>query len=260
MKNASEYAKRLKKLIAHLRKVVELPSDYDQLPPLDQLITSFLTFDTTRKQAETAYARLNNHFIDLNDMRVSSVEEIAEVIGDRYTKSEERACRIRMSLQEVYLREHRMELSNLIPMNKRDVKNYLESFEGMHQFVSASVLLLSVEGHAIPVDDQLYQRLIKDEVVNPEATIDEVVGFLEHQIRADDGVVTYFLLREYAEHAPDTGMNFAKPKKKTKKKSSKKTGKKSAKKVSKKTTKKKKTSKKSKTSKKTTKKKTSRKK
>ena len=116
MKNASEYAKRLKKLITHLRKTVEVPKEHDLLPPLEQLVISYMNWETTRKQGETAYNRLMKAVIDYNDLRVSSPEEIVEILGSKYARSSERAYRLRLTLQDIYVREHRMDLSSLLTL------------------------------------------------------------------------------------------------------------------------------------------------
>lgn len=209
MKNATEYAKQLKKLMTHLRKVVEVPAEYDAMPAVDQMIHAFLTWETTRRQGDIAFNRILKGVIDFNDLRVTDPQQIVEMMGDRFSRAAERAYRLRLALQDIYLREHRVDLSHLASMAKRDARAYLDGLNGMVPFVSAAVLLLSLDGHAVPLDEQLYQRLQKDGIVHPDATFEEVLAFLEHQIRAEEGIEAYHLLRAYAEQAPETDMQAA---------------------------------------------------
>ncbi len=238
MKNASVYAKRLASLLRTLKGAVDAP-EYEPTPPVEQLIRAFLQWETTSRQAEPAYNRLMRHMVDHNDLRVSDPQDIADALGDRYSRTEERAVRLRLVLRDVYDREHAVSLERLQEMAKRDARAYLDELTGMVPYVSASVMLLSLGGHAVPVDEQLVAKLKKDEIVDPDATLDEVVAFLEHHIKAADGVRAHFLLRGYIEQSisPRSARRTRKTTKKTTKRSTKTTKKTTKKSTNKRTTK-----------------------
>ena len=65
--------------------------------------------------------------------------------------------------------------------------------------LTASVLLLSLNGHAVPVDQQLLERLQSDAVVPPDATIEEAQAFLGRNISAREAIRAHFRLRAYVE-------------------------------------------------------------
>lgn len=252
---------QLTKLLKQLRDSVD-PEPPPERTPLEHLIFAFLAWNTTRNQAEQALGRLKRATVDLNDLRVTDPLEIAEILGARYSKAEERAQRLVLVLKQVYEVEHGMEMNTIAAMPKREARATLEQMQGMVPFVSASVLLLGLGAHAIPVDDQLVTRLKADGIVDEEATPEQVQSILEHHIRADEGRATHPLLRAYAERAVkvevETGPE-AKPaagKTSSKKKTTSKAAKAPASKSTGGTAKKTKTAKKT-TKKKTTKKKTS---
>lgn len=232
MKDATAYAKKLQALLNKLKGSADDVARYDD--PLDQLVYSFLLWETTARQADSAYTRLVKRVVDHNDLRVSDPAEIVAFIGNRYGRVDERAVRIRDSLHAIYLREHVMSLDQLKAMPKRDARAYLDELEGMVPFVSASIVLLSLGGHAIPVDEQMVRALKREQVVDEQADLPDVQGFLEHNIKASAGVKAFVRLRNLSEASGG-----GKTTKKTSKRSSKK---KTAKKTTGKTSRKKSTS------------------
>lgn len=208
MKKNAEHAAKLSKLLKQLRRSVDL-EPLPERTPLEHLVYAFLCWNTTRNQADQAFNRLKRATVSLNDLRVTDPLEIAEILGNRYAKAEERAQRLVMVLHGVYKVEHAMEMDTIAAMPKREARTTLEAMEGMVPFVSASVLLLGLGAHAIPVDDQLVTRLKIDGVVEDDATVEQVQSFCEHQIRAGEGVDAHQLLRAYAERAAKVELDAA---------------------------------------------------
>jgi endonuclease III len=198
VKNATDYAKRLTQLLRQLAKAAPDRQVFER-DPIEQFIHSFLCWESSHNQADQALARLMREVVDYNDLRVTDPADLIKIIGDGYALAEERVHRLSRALHAVYKREHQMSLGRLVDMPKREAREYLDGLDGMVPFVSASVLLLSFEGHAVPVDDQLHQRLRRDDIVDAEATLAETQSFLESHIRAADGLESYILLRAYVE-------------------------------------------------------------
>lgn len=255
MKNAAQHARKLNGLIRRIKPKYDVP-EYDELDPVEQLIRSFLLWEASVAQADAGYDRLMKGVVDNNDLRVTDADDIAAMLGPRFPRVEERAYRLKESLNDIYEREHAVSLDALKTMSKRDARVYLDALRGMVPFVSARVMLLSLTGHAIPLDDRMLLRLQADEVAELKAALPEVQAFLEHQVKASDAVMVAELLRQYAETTPVKVVPGPKKvtKKKTtaaakksstarktaKKKTVRKTARKSTKKTTKKTTKKKK--------------------
>lgn len=196
MKNATEHAKKLRGLLRRTRR-----RDDEQPPtgPVAHLIYAFCLWETTRRQAHQAYGRLMKQVVDANDLRVSDTGELVSWLTDRYSRAEERAMRLREVLHGIYVREHGVTLDHLLDKPKRDARAYLESLPGMVPFVAASVMLNALDGHAIPVDEQLVTRLKRDGAADPDASLEQVQAFLEHQIKAADAPKAHAQLRTYVE-------------------------------------------------------------
>jgi endonuclease III len=198
VKNATEYAGKLRQLLNKIAPQVP-KHEPPKRSPVEHLVYAFLTWESTQNQADQAYSRLMRTVVDLNDLRVSDPLEIVAIIGAKYERAMERSTRLKSSLNTVYRREHAMDLTPLAAKTKRDVWAYLESLEGMVPYVAAYVSLFAFAAHAVPVDDQLMQRLRKDGVIHRSATLQEVQAFLEHHIHFEDAVDAHYQLRAYVE-------------------------------------------------------------
>lgn len=237
--------------------VKRLPKGDCEPPPdgrtaVEELVYSFLLWESTTSRADNAFKRVGEQFVDLNDLRVSRHAEVAAVLGKTYPLLDERVMRIDSALNDVYRREHEVSLASLESMSKRDARKYLESIEGVVPFVVARVTLFSLGAHALPVEDRLVRRLEEAGVLEPGSNPAKAAGSLERQVKADEAVGAYLKLQHFSEHGVGAGRTASTRKTTTAKKAA----------ASKRTVTKKKasSSRVSKATKKTTKRKTTRKK
>jgi hypothetical protein len=202
-----------KKLAALIRKLragrAEPPSDTamegcpaasDRL--LWQLVFSFLAWESSCVKASLAIRRLHTAVVDYNEMRVALADELAGMIGDRYPRVMERSARLRSALNDLYKREHAVCLERISGMAKRDARIYLESLEGTPPFVAARLLLLSLGGHAFPLDTRLQKALLEEGAVPPDLALTDASGWLERQFRAGEAAEAYLLLEEWMNDRP----------------------------------------------------------
>ena len=199
MKNASDHAKRLNNLFKELRKRVEVDSTKPDRDAVQQVIHGFLTWEASHAQADQAQSRMMKSMVDVNDLRVTDPRELVQMLGPRYPRVEERASRLLRTLHAIYLREHVVSLARLTDMPKREAKEYLEGLDGITPYVAASVVLLCLDGHAMPVDEQTMHRLKSDGVIDEAADLATTQGFLEHHIPAAEAIESFYLLRAYVE-------------------------------------------------------------
>ncbi len=197
MKHGSEYAKRIKRLFAqwvkkHGRAAASEPTD-----PIEQLVVAILSQSTSRTRAEAVFKRLRLQMVDLNELRVTPPMELGDEIGDELPQAKEKAQQIVDALNAVRRRQDALDLSFLRQRGRREAREYLEALEGVNRAVAASVVLFSLGGHAIPVDDLTMYVLRKEDLVEPTASPEEVQAFLERNIAASDGPLFAELLSRY---------------------------------------------------------------
>lgn len=149
------------------------------------LVHSSLLYDATRKQADEATQRIRSSSVDWNEFRVNHVDDMVGIIGVRYPDAFTRMKRLRMSLNDVYLRHHRVSLDILVGKPKRDVRTYLENLEGMPAYVVSRFMLLAMGLPLIPVDQTLVDLLVDKGVLSEPADPVLVGEALAKVIRAD---------------------------------------------------------------------------
>ncbi len=198
-KQDTSHGKNLAALLKQLEKAhnVEEPAPRD---PTLQLVVSFLEWEATRKQAEEALGRIMAEMVDVNDLRVSFEQEILELLGTDYPLAHERIARMREALNEVYVREHAVEMHSIASKGKKEQRAYLDSLPGMTPYVAAQVMLLSFGGHAMPVDRKLMERLAEDEIIDSsDDDPQHVENVLLRLVRAEEALNTHLQLQAWAD-------------------------------------------------------------
>lgn len=198
MKQGSIFASRIKKAFAKERgRAVDAePPEPDE--PVRRLCIGVLGARMGEDAARTAVDRLLKKMIDWNEVRVSHAIEIQEAMGGSESSMGDGCQRLREALQDLYQRENRVSLDRLSNLGRREARQYLESLKGVDGYAVASVVLWSLGGHAIPVDDRLLATLRSANLVHPEATRDEVQAFLERNISAADAKEFCRVMRKFS--------------------------------------------------------------
>lgn len=215
--SASDHAAAFQSVIDHLKKTYEPAPATAEIEPIRHLVYSFLLWDCFTNRADNAFKRIEETYVDMNDLRVSRAEEIMGVLGKTYPNAEERVARIKAALREIYLREHAVSLATVREGGKREARKYVDSLDGMHPFVAARVCLLGMDCHAVPIEERLLDKLIKGGVFEADTPIDKATGAIERHVKASEGLETYLLLQAYSEDTAADGSELAsKPAKSTK--------------------------------------------
>jgi 3-methyladenine DNA glycosylase/8-oxoguanine DNA glycosylase len=137
--------------------------------------------------------------VDNNDLRVSLPNEIGALIGPDYPQLNVRISRMRETLHEIYIREYDVTLDHLLGKNKKRVRTYLETLPGMTPYVVNQIMLLNFGFHAMPIDDFMLELFKKDQVVDPDAEVEEVCKYLEKVVKAGDSAPLHVAMRAWAD-------------------------------------------------------------
>lgn len=199
MKQGSIFASRLKKAFAKERGRAadyELPAEPDD--PVRRLCIGILGARMGEDSARAAVDRLLKKMIDWNEVRVSHAIEIQDAMGGSESSMGDGCRRMHEALQDLYYRENRVSLDRLSNLGRREARQYLEGLKGVDAYAVASVVLWSLGGHAIPIDDRLLNALRAANLVHPDATRDEVQAFLERNISAADAKDFCVVMRKFS--------------------------------------------------------------
>jgi endonuclease III len=202
MKNSNEYATRLRRLISRLQQHFGAPPPYEPQDPVTELVRACLSETTTEHKARQALELLKRHFVDFNEMRVCRESELGEVLVEPLgaaTEARAAAKKILSLLQQVFTRCDTFDVENLRSKNKRDAKELLGTLDGTTPYVAARAMLCGFKAHTFPMHEQMLAMLRHEEAVDPDASMEEVQGFLERQIPSSSILKTYMQFRRYSD-------------------------------------------------------------
>jgi endonuclease III len=198
MKNATKHADELKHLVRKLQKDGK-PEPLQSQEALSSLVRAAMSYEVSDSRAEDAMKAIGKEFVDLNELRVATDLEIQELLGVRYPAIERRVAMITQCLNSIFEREHTLSLDRLKSISKRDARQFLRELPDIHPFVEAYVMLISMDGHAMPMDDEILQYLRESEIVDDNTTLEEAQKFIEHHLKADE-MYDFFVLARRASH------------------------------------------------------------
>src|SRR5271155_5475230 len=185
MKNATKHADGLKSLHRKLLRDGK-PDAIAPLAPLDALVRGAMSYDVSDSRADDAIRAIGKEFVDLNDLRVATDLEIAELLGNRYPAIEQRVAMITQALNNIFEREHTMSLDRLAGISKRDARQFLRDLPEIHPFVEAYVMLHSFDGHCFPIDNEILTLLRENGIVDEQTPLEEAQRFVEHHLKAEE--------------------------------------------------------------------------
>ena len=195
--SATEAGKALKRLLG---KAKNAENPFPGVTDATQvLIQSFLVWEWNGSRASSTWARMVEDVTDLNELRVTVVDDYLEYFGGSCPRAEERADRLRSTLRGVFHREHSTDLSGPAGGPKKEFREYLDSLEGMTPFVAARTALIAAGSHAVPVDERTLRLLVKSGVVSPDATIDSASQTMSRLVTAAQGFDTHLALQMLSE-------------------------------------------------------------
>jgi hypothetical protein len=199
MKNSKNYSKKIQKLHNSLARKYSKVQNVTYDDPTDAIVYAVICSMLDEKTTKSAIKKFSDYFIDLNDLRVSRIEEIVEMLGADTPATREVASIITTVLRSIFNEYHKVSLEGLKKTGKRPARQALEKIEGTCRFVVNYCMLTSLQGHAIPLTERMIAYLKSKELVYPDADEQEIGGFLSKQISAKKGYEFYALLRRESE-------------------------------------------------------------
>lgn len=215
MKNSKDYGAKIEKLFKSLKKDGGEVKPVSYKDPVDAVVYAFVSAFTTEANAAKMIKRIAGHFVDVNDLRVSRPEEIVEVFGEMSDAAAASAQALTATLNAIFEKFDKVTLESLAGEGKRQARKDLEAIAGITPFAAAYTTLTAFGGHAIPLTDRMIDYLKQNELVDADATGQDVESFLERQVSAADAYAFYALLRTEVEsskkNAKDPGTAKSKP-------------------------------------------------
>lgn len=203
MKKAAEYQKKLKQLFNKLKKQSDkvAPAELDE--PMHLLLFSILSNYSSEARAAAAVSKLMAAIVDYNELRVTPVAEIVEIIGKDYPHCRLAGEEIRDALHGIFNHLHDLDLQFLKVGPKRQAESFLGSLEPISPHARAMMTWRCLGSRVVPLDSNMYAYLVKNEFLPDEVDVDEAQKFLSSKFKDREGEAFYLMLKRYAStHAP----------------------------------------------------------
>lgn len=183
---------------SHLKKRYKIDPREGRMSVLEAALYGICHEGSTREQASQALNRFKDQFFDWNEVRVSTVEEIKGVLAG-LPDAEERANRLRKLLRQLFEKNYNFDLESLVKKPQKDALKALGDFDVFRDdYVLASVVLLALGGHAIPIDGPIRRALERLGAVEPGADVAAIRGSVERAIPKNRGPEFVDLMEELA--------------------------------------------------------------
>jgi hypothetical protein len=194
MKNATKHADALKSLF---RKLIREHKPEERTPQeaLWALVRGAMSYDVPDSRVNDAIKVIQREFVDLNELRVATELEVQDLLGQRYPQIEDRVKLITAAMNAIFEKEHTLSLDRLKDVSRRDARQFLRDLPEMHPFVDAYIMLMSFDGHSFPLDQQMLEYLVEEEIVEEGTNLQDAQKFVEHHLKAEDMYPFYIALR-----------------------------------------------------------------
>lgn len=139
-----------------LRKQYGPLEPWERLRPLDELIATILSQNTSDRNSDAAFASLRRSFADWDALRRARLTKIVRAIrGGGLAR--QKAPRIRSILRQIHERHGELSLDFLRKLPADEGLTYLRSFVGVGPKTAACVLLFACDKPVLPVDTHVHR-------------------------------------------------------------------------------------------------------
>jgi len=179
----AQFAQVSKILKRHYKPV---PPDPER-PVLEHLLFACCLENAHYQVAEEVFAALVHTFFDWNEMRVTSIAELSEIMA-ALPDPRAAANRFKRVLHSVFEATYCFDLEDQRKKNLGPTIKWLQKLDGTTNFTVSYVVQAALGGHAIPVDAGVLGALHVVELVTDEDVAACVVPGLERAISKAKGI------------------------------------------------------------------------
>jgi len=149
--------------------------------PIDVLIGTILSQNTSDANSGRAFASLKASFDSWEAIASASAEHIARVIKSGGL-SQIKAVRIKQALEQIEKEQGRISLDSLKSMNMAEAEAYLMRLPGVGHKTASCVLLFSLGKPSLPVDTHVFRVAKRLGLIDSRVSIERAHSLLQEQI------------------------------------------------------------------------------
>ena len=176
------------------------PRKYKVLEPFHQLVACVLAHRSDEAAAQQGLDLLEKEFVDWNELRAASVEDLSEVLA-RAGIDSAAAMTLKGVLEAVFNRHFAMNLNLLEGVKHEEARRLMTEMESIPEQIISSTLLLTYRNLPVPVDEDIARVIRRLGAVKPAAALSSVDRLLRGLIARSE---SYTFFRTFTIHAQKT--------------------------------------------------------
>jgi endonuclease-3 len=150
------------------------------MDPIDMLIGTILSQNTSDANSGRAFASLKASFDSWEAVASAPSEHIAQVIKSGGL-SQIKAVRIKQALEQIKKEQGRINLDSLKSMKMAEAEDYLMHLPGVGHKTASCVLLFSLGKPSLPVDTHVFRVAKRLGLIDSRVSIDKAHSLLQEQ-------------------------------------------------------------------------------
>lgn len=190
------------KILEHVLTALKKKYDVAEHPErsiMEHLLYAIVREGTTTELADQAYGGIMERFVDLNEIRVSTVQELCDAMG-KIPDVATRATRIIGILQEWFELTYSFDMEEISKKGMKEGAKKISRLNEANDFSVAWVIQFGLNGHAIPLDQPSIRVLRRLGILEGESeSVESLRGTIEHFVPKAKGATLVELLSQHAQ-------------------------------------------------------------
>jgi len=188
-------ASRINRVVKVVKKQYQpVPTDLDR-PVLDHLLYACLLENSLHSAADQVFDTLKRDYFDWNEVRVSTVNELSDVLKP-LNDPVDAARRLKRVLQSLFETHYSFDLELMRKQNIGQTVKQLGAYKGATSFTVAYVTQHALGGHSIPINSGLLTAMHVVGVVSDAEAAKHTVPGLERVVQKSKGLEIGALLHQ----------------------------------------------------------------
>lgn len=177
--------RKYRRLAKALSKEYGYPEWRQHLPPVDELVSTIISQNTSDTNRDMAFDALKARFSDWESVRDADPESVIEAIRPAGL-SNQKGPRIQAALRHLTETQGRITLDHLEEMSVEDAKAWLTSIKGIGPKTAAIILLFALNRPAFPVDTHVHRVTKRLGLIGSKTTAEQAHVDLEQIVPPGD--------------------------------------------------------------------------
>lgn len=170
------------------------------VPPKERTLLEHLLYaacleNSSPQVADIVFQRLQSKYFDWNEVRVSTVTELAEAMGELFD-SNTAAAQLKRVLQGVFEATYSYDLEQVKKQNLGVAVKQIEKMTGSNPFVMNYAVQNGLGGHAIPLDRGAWEVLVVTGIATAVEAATGSLSGLERTIPKNKGIEFFAALHQ----------------------------------------------------------------